>query len=63
MSSAWQKCADDIVAAVKSYVSRQVGPLVIRADAQARRQESTDALLADLEQRLSALEQRNDDRR
>ncbi len=60
MSPSFEKFADTIVNAVKSYVGRAVGPLVIRADAQARRQESTDALLADLEQRLSALE-RNDD--
>lgn len=55
-SSIVREVGDQVLAAIKSYVSRSLAPLLQRLDAHARRAESTDELLADLERRISELE-------
>ncbi|MCO5105447.1 MAG: hypothetical protein M9907_00015 [Burkholderiaceae bacterium] len=49
---------DAVIAAVRSFVGRALAPLIERLDALARRAESTDQLVADLEARLAAVEAR-----
>jgi len=46
-----QALGERMVQAIKSYVARTLAPL-------ARRQESADALLADLDKRIEALERK-----
>ncbi len=58
MTPELREIGDRVIGAVKEHVARAVRPLVERLDAHARRAESTDQLLADLERRISELEAR-----
>lgn len=49
---------DGVIASVKEHVARALAPLLARLDQHARRAESTDELLADLERRVAELESR-----
>lgn len=49
---------DAVITAVRSFVARAIAPLVQRLDAHARRAESADELVADLDARLASIERR-----
>jgi hypothetical protein len=51
-----KKMAEGTVDAVKSYVARALSPLQERITLLARQRESTDQLLADIEERVAKLE-------
>ncbi len=56
LSPSMRAVGDGVIAAVRGYVSRALAPLLARLDQHARRAESTDELLADLERRVAELE-------
>ena len=58
MTPELKEVGDRVITAVREHVARAVRPLVERLDQHARRAESTDELLADLERRVAELETR-----
>lgn len=56
MSPETKALGDRVIEAVRGHVARSLAPLLQRLDAHARRAESTDQLLADLERRIVELE-------
>ncbi len=56
MTPELKEVGDGVIAAVKGHVARALAPLLARLDQHARRAESTDELLADLERRVAELE-------
>jgi hypothetical protein len=59
LSPELQAVGDRVVASVKEHVARATRPLIERLERHARRAESTDQLLADLERRIAELEARS----
>lgn len=52
-----KEVGDAVITGVRAYVARALAPLIERLDQHARRAESTDQLLADLERRIAELEE------
>ena len=56
LSPATRAIGDQVIASIRDFVGRATAPLIARLDQHARRAESTDMLLADLERRVAELE-------
>lgn len=58
LSPSMRAVGDSVIDAVRGYVSRALAPLLARLDQHARRAETSDAVLADLDARIEAAERR-----